>query len=342
LTAADAPLVEVRDLTVHFRAGRSALPIRAIDALDLTVKRGQVVGIVGESGCGKTTLGRAVLGIQSVSGGTIRFAGEDIARFDRARMRAFRQRAQMIPQDAAASLSPRFTVRRLLEEVHLVRGDAAGERRPVAESLEMVELGAEHAEKYPHELSGGQARRVSIARALAMEPDLVVADEVTAGLDVSAVASVVNLLARLRAEHGLSYLFISHDLDVVAYLADVIGVMYLGHLVELAPAEALVDQPFHPYTRGLLAARQGMAGPVERSRRRLWQIRGDIPSPRAPPSGCRFHTRCDFARTLCAELEPRLESGDAPGRAVSCHFWRDIAEAASGANSARFEERTHP
>lgn len=342
MTDSPAPLVDVRDLTVHFSSAPSTPPIRAIDGLDLCIGRGEVVGIVGESGCGKTTLGRAVLGIQPLSGGTVRFDGEDIAGFDRHQVRTFRQRVQSIPQDAAASLSPRFTVRRLLEEVHLVRATPPRARRPVTEYLEMVELGAEHTDKYPHELSGGQARRVSIARALAMEPELVVADEVTAGLDVSAVASVVNLLARLRKELELSYLFISHDLDVVAYLADRIGVMYLGQLVELAPATVLVDRPDHPYTRGLLSARNGMAGPDARNRQHPWQIRGDIPSPRAPPSGCRFHTRCSFAQTLCSAQEPPLKISDQPHHSVACHFQNEIRKSALEPATGRSTERKRP
>jgi oligopeptide/dipeptide ABC transporter ATP-binding protein len=226
---------------------------------------------------------------------------------------------QMIPQDSAASLSPRLRVSQLLQEVYDIHGMPAARRRSSAELLAMVELGPEHAGKYPHELSGGQAKRVSIARALAMEPDFIVADEPTSGLDVSAVAAIVNLLMRLRGELNLSYLLITHDLDIVSYMSDVVAVMYLGEIVESGRAEALVDRPLHPYTQKLLEASSHLG------RKKAPIVRGDVPSPRFPPSGCRFHTRCPFAQPLCREREPKLDESDEAEHRAACHFWREIA-----------------
>ncbi|HEY4161891.1 MAG TPA: ABC transporter ATP-binding protein [Dongiaceae bacterium] len=294
--------------------------LRAIDGIDLVIEAGQVVGLVGESGSGKTTLGRTILGLERPTSGEVRFAGENIEKLGTHDLRLLRRRMQMIPQDAAASLSPRLRVSQLLDEVYDIRRTARNARRSPADLLAMVELGPEHANKYPHELSGGQAKRVSIARALAMEPEFIVADEPTSGLDVSAVAAIVNLLVRLRAELNLSYLLITHDLDVVAYMADIIVVMYLGKVAEIGPAEGLADRPLHPYTQSLLDA---VTRPGEERRTKL-AVRGDIPSPRFPPSGCRFHTRCPFAQPLCREREPALEESGLPGHRTACHFWREI------------------
>lgn len=327
---AEIPLMEARGVSTHFggtspgiwAALRPAIPIlRAVDGVDLAIRRGQTVGLVGESGSGKTTLGRTILGLERPSLGEVRFGGEDIGKLDAHALRRLRQRMQMIPQDAAASLSPRLRVAQLLDEVYDIRGTPKAARRSPADLLAMVELGPEHAGKYPHELSGGQAKRVSIARALAMEPEFIVADEPTSGLDVSAVAAIVNLLVRLRAELNLSYLLITHDLDVVAYMADIVAVMYLGKVVEIGPAEDLADRPLHPYTQSLLAA---VVRPGEEKRPRL-AVRGDIPSPRHPPSGCRFHTRCPFAQPLCQTQEPPLEASASPEHRTACHFWREIA-----------------
>ncbi len=325
------PLVEARWLSTHFGAAPgpfarlfgSANPVlRAVDRVDLRIARGQIVGLVGESGSGKTTLGRTVLGLERPAAGEVRFAGTTISTLDRAAMRPLRRRLQMIPQDSAASLSPRMTVAQILDEVYAIRGVPKTGRRSAADLLAMVELGPEHAGKYPHQLSGGQAKRVAIARALSMEPDFIVADAPTYGLDVSAVAAIINLLVRLRGELGLSLLVITHDLDAVAYMADVIAVMYLGRIVESGPAEALVDAPRHPYTQALLAsvARPGRAQSFAP------RVRGEVPSPRSPPPGCRFHTRCLHARPRCRDVEPQLEADDGP-RQTACHFWREITDA---------------
>lgn len=327
ITSSGDPLVDIRNLSVHFQGNRkkslfqseALSALRAVDGVSVAIGRGEIVGLVGESGSGKTTLARAILGLSPIAGGGVFLSGDDITRLPPGGGSSPRRRMQMIPQDAAASLSPRFKVFQLLQEAYDIAGRPEAERKSVTDLLAMVELGPEHADKYPHELSGGQARRVSIARALAMEPDLIVADEPTAGLDVSAVATIVNLLARLRQDHGLSYLFITHDLEIVAYLADVIAVMYLGKIVEIGPAEDVVDLPRHPYTRLLLQSivRPGAA------RGAVFELKGDPPDPSNPPPGCRFHTRCHFARSECRTLEPlRLPAGE--NRETACHFWRDI------------------
>ncbi len=322
-------LVEVRGLRTYFGAQPSPLqrilgtaepPVRAVDDVDLSVARGQVVGLVGESGSGKSTLGRSILGLERPLSGRVTFDGEDVWSVSRRRLRQLRPRMQMILQDASASLSPRLRVEQLLQEAYAIKGTPPVARRSVADLLALVELGDEHARKYPHELSGGQARRVSIARALAMEPDFLVADEPTAGLDVSTVGAIVNLLARLQEELGLSYLLITHDLNIVGYLADVVAVMYLGKIVESGPATELFDAPRHPYTQALLGA---VPEPGQK-RQRKFLLAGEVPSPRAPPPGCRFHTRCRYAQSNCSEDTPPLEYAS-PAHTVACHYWREIA-----------------
>lgn len=319
------PLVEVRALRIYFGGRRGVFgsaeqPVRAVDGVDLRIGRGEVVGLVGESGSGKSTLGRSILGLEKPSAGQVNFDGDDVWTLSPAKLRRLRPRMQMILQDAAASLSPRLRIRRLLHEPYDIARVPASARRPVAELLDLVELGAEHSDKYPHELSGGQARRVSIARALALEPEFLIADEPTAGLDVSAVGAIVNLLARLRAELGLSYLLITHDLNVVGYLADRIAVMYLGKIVEIGPAAEIFDVPKHPYTQALISA---VPEPGERRVRPIL-LPGEIPSAKAPPPGCRFHTRCPYAQPVCQRDEPVLDPAG-PGQTVACHFWREIA-----------------
>ncbi|MEP7457346.1 ABC transporter ATP-binding protein [Phyllobacterium sp. SB3] len=331
-----ASLLEVHDLSVHFGEAQRARwswwhtersLLRAVDGVSLSVGKGEIVGLVGESGSGKTTLGRAILGMYPIAGGEVLFAGSDVSRMSRNDRRLLRRRMQMIPQDAAASLSPRFSVSQLLTEAYDISGTAPAARKPTSELLSMVELGHEHANKYPHELSGGQARRVSIARALAMGPDFIVADEPTAGLDVSAVATIVNLLMRLRTDLGLSYLVITHDLQVVAYLADVIAVMYLGKIVEIGRAEDIIDSPKHPYTRSLLHSISGRAA----AERAMFELKGEVPNPLTPPSGCRFHPRCSFARPLCRTQEPlRTECGK--NHETACHFWNKIEATLDPAN----------
>jgi oligopeptide/dipeptide ABC transporter ATP-binding protein len=327
-----APLLEVRDLVKHYPvrrslrdAARRAPPrtVRAVDGVSFQVAKGQTLALVGESGCGKTTTGRCVLFLQHPTSGEVIVNGERVDPSDAAAMRARRKQLQIIFQDPNSSLNPRMTIGQTLGEAlafhHMVEG---GDReRAVGELLETVGLHAQQAGRYPNELSGGQRQRVGIARALAVNPELVVADEPVSALDVSVQAQILQLLERLRDERGLAYLFISHDLGVVRHIADDVAVMYLGVIVERAPAAALFDRPLHPYTKALLAAAP-VANP--RLRRERIPLPGDPPSPIAPPSGCRFRTRCPFATEHCAVAVPPLRELE-PGHWVACHYAEELA-----------------
>lgn len=318
-------LVEVEDLKVHFQRSKrrpwsTPTQVRALDGVSLGVHPGEILGVVGESGSGKTTLGRAILGLAPITDGTVRFDGESIDQVPRSQLR---RRAQMIFQQPHASLSPRLRVRRLLEEPYQIHSIPPSERRGVAELLEMVQLGPEHADKYPHQLSGGQARRVGIARALALDPSLIIADEPTAGLDVSVGADVLNLMNHLRDQLGLTVVLITHDLNVVGQLTDRIAVMYLGCLVEMGSADDVIDRPLHPYTRGLLASVPDVGQKLTHHDEPA--VTGEIPSSIAPPPGCRFHTRCPFADERCEVDVPVLEISNHT-REVACHHWKRIQE----------------
>lgn len=308
------PLLSVESLRVYFDA------VRAVDGVDMSVCRGEVMGLVGESGSGKTTIARAVLGLVEPTAGSITFDGNDITRARGHERRNLRRRMQMIFQDPHSSLSPRMQVARLLTEPYAIHGIPRAQRTSVAQLLETVGLSSDVAGKFPHELSGGQARRVGIARALALSPDLVVADEPTAGLDASAAASALNLMKSLRDTLGLTYLIITHNLNVLGYVADQISVMYLGKIVEAGPVAAIFDRPAHPYAIGLLSSvpevgQRGLTG-------RRFVPRGEIPSPTNPPPGCRFHPRCELAKPRCGASEPVLESIE-DRHLVACHFWRE-------------------
>ena len=314
-----APLLEVEDLAKHYpvtegiiRAKRIGT-VRAVDGVSFTVNRGETLALVGESGCGKSTTARLALRLIEPSAGRVRFDGVDITTLDRAALKAFRRRAQIVFQDPYASLNPRYTVAQTLSEpleVHGI-GDASARRARVEELLGLVGLAPFHAARYGHEFSGGQRQRIGIARALAAGPDLVVCDEPVSALDVSIQAQVVNLLRDLQRRLGLAYLFIAHDLAVVKHVADRIAVMYLGRIVEVQEKAALFANPRHPYTRALLAA---IPHPDPARRGRIVPLGGDLPSPLNPPSGCRFRTRCPFAQAKCAAEEPALVGG------VACHF----------------------
>ncbi len=319
------PLVEVADLRKYFpvRGGllrRVVAQIKAVDGVSLAVQAGKTLGLVGESGCGKSTLGRTILRLQAATGGTIRFAGEDITHLSRKQLLPWRQKMQAVFQDPYGSLSPRRTVAQTIREpldVHRV-GTAAVRNARVAELLEVVGLSPRSANRYPHEFSGGQRQRVGIARALALNPRFIVADEPVSALDVSVQSQVLNLIARLQRERGIAFLFISHDLAVIQHVSDQIGVMYLGRLVELAPAAALFRNPLHPYTMALLSA----VPQLDATGRQRLVLSGDVPSPRNPPSGCPFHTRCPQAMDLCRSTAPALQPapGDTP-RTVACHLY---------------------
>ncbi|SMF21833.1 peptide/nickel transport system ATP-binding protein [Xaviernesmea oryzae] len=308
------PLLSVSDLKTHYKSRDGVL--RAVDGVDLVVERGETVGLVGESGCGKSTLGKTVLRLVDPTDGRIEFKGEDITVLDQRRLRNVRKSIQMIFQDPFASLNPRQTIGEILEAPLAVHkaGDRAKRRRIVGDIVAKVGLPADSINRYPHEFSGGQRQRIGIARALLLNPELIVCDEPVSALDLSIQAQILNLLVEMKKEFGLSYLFISHDLSVVRYFADRVMVMYLGRIVESADNATLWSDPRHPYTRALMEAVPDPARP-----RQAAPLGGDLPSPSDIPSGCRFHTRCPLATDLCRAEEPEFRS-IAPGHQVACHF----------------------
>jgi oligopeptide transport system ATP-binding protein len=323
--AASAPLLSVADLMVHFpiRSGllrRSAGAVRAVDGISFTVGKGETFALVGESGCGKSTTGYAVLGMIRATAGRVEFLSQDLTRLERAALRHAQRDMQIIFQDPFASLDPKMPVGDSIGEPLLTRGALSGAAlaRRVAEVLELTGLQAAHARRYPHEFSGGQRQRIVIARALALQPKLIVCDEPVSALDVSIRSQILNLLMRLQRELGVSYLFISHDLAVVRHVSDRVAVMYLGHIVEEAPTELLFAAPTHPYTQALLSAVL-LPDPAAQRARRPIVLQGDLPSPAAPPSGCAFRTRCPMAQKICAETKPALRSIATAHRAA-CHF----------------------
>ena len=304
-----ASLVEVRDLEVTFGArrffGGGGPALRAVAGVSFAVRPGEVLGLVGESGSGKTTIGRAILRLLEPSGGAVRFGGEDITHLPKPALRPYRRRMQMIFQDPYSSLNPRLKVRDIVGEAYEIhrigtRGDRA-ER--VAEMLDRVGLPRDAMDRYPHEFSGGQRQRIGIARALAVGPELVVADEPVSALDVSVQAQVVNLLLGLQRSLGLTLLFVAHDLGLVQFISDRVVVLYLGRVMEIAPSQTLYERPRHPYTAALLEA---VPKPDPAARRRSEPLRGEIPSPFAPPSGCVFRTRCPYAIEACAQVTPSV------------------------------------
>ncbi|WP_337843978.1 dipeptide ABC transporter ATP-binding protein [Thermus sp.] len=318
----NAVLVEVQDLKKHFpiRGGilsRVVGSVKAVDGVSFAIKKGEVLGLVGESGSGKTTVGRTLLRLIEPTGGRILFGGEDITELPKDKLRPYRRRMQIIFQDPFSSLNPRMTVGDIIAEPLIIHGlakDPKERTERVAELLKLVGLSPDHMRRYPHEFSGGQRQRIGIARALAVAPEFIVADEPVSALDVSIQAQVVNLLQDLKEELGLTLLFIAHDLAVVEYISDRVAVMYLGKVMELAPAQELYRNPKHPYTEALLSA---VPIPDPTVKRERIVLQGDIPSPINPPSGCVFRTRCRYALPECAHIVPELKEV-APGHYKAC------------------------
>ena len=314
-------ILEVRNLTKHFKAGGRQV-VHAVDDVSLTLKKGRTLGLVGESGCGKSSCARTIIRMYDPTSGQIILDGDDITNLSQKQLKPYRKKMQMIFQDPYASLNARMTVRDIIAEplvAHNVvkRKDQSNEL--VYPMLERVGLTKEHANRYAHEFSGGQRQRVGIARALILQPELVICDEPISALDVSIQAQVINLLKDFQEEKGVSYLFIAHDLSMVRYVSDDVGVMYLGQLVEVCEAGEIYKNPLHPYTKGLLGSIP-IANPKLAKMKEKSSLEGDIPSPIKPPSGCRFHTRCPYAKPACSEAVPQMKDAG-NGHMVACHLY---------------------
>jgi peptide/nickel transport system ATP-binding protein/oligopeptide transport system ATP-binding protein len=322
-------LLELEDVCTYYRRGGLPRrgPVRAVEGVSLTVGPGETFGLVGESGCGKTTLGRTIMQLEKATSGRILFEGQDLTKLGRPELKRIRPSIQMIFQDPRGSFDPQMRVADIVGEGVTARGRQARADRAerVAEMLQRVGLSRDHLTRYPHEFSGGQLQRIGIARALVRRPQLIIADEAVSALDVSVQSQILNLLVDLQAELGISYIFISHDLSVVEYMSDRVGVMYLGKIVELGTAADIYNRPIMPYTRALLSATPEVGDEPGAGGRERIVLRGDVPSPVNPPSGCPFRTRCWMAQDICAEQVPPLREIVA-GHWSACHFSADLNE----------------
>jgi oligopeptide transport system ATP-binding protein len=323
----DNNLLQVNNLKVHFSIktgglpGKEALTVKAVDGVHFHIKPGETLGLVGESGCGKSTTAKGVLQLEQVTEGQIMFKGEDLSRIKGETLRRKRRHMQMIFQDPFACLSPRMTVRKIIEEplwVHGICRNSRERRQRAEEMMDLVGLSRLYVNRYPHEFSGGQRQRIGIARALAVQPDFIACDEPVSALDVSIQAQIINLLEDLRERFNISYLFISHDLSVVKHISDRVAVMYLGKIVELAGKKELYNNPVHPYTQALLSSIP-IPDPALESKRTAIALKGEIPSPILPPSGCKFHPRCSLSEKICAESDPKWQEVS-PGHFAACYF----------------------
>ncbi|WP_188454704.1 ABC transporter ATP-binding protein [Virgibacillus oceani] len=317
-------LLEIKNLKKHFKMDRNNY-LKAVDDISFDIYKGETFGLVGESGCGKSTAGRTILRLYEATEGAVNFQGENVhAKKSKKDLKKFNRSMQMIFQDPYASLNPRMTVKDIIAEgmdIHGLVNNKKERTARVNELLETVGLNADHGNRYPHEFSGGQRQRIGIARALAVNPDFIVADEPISALDVSIQAQVVNLLKKLQRERGLTYLFIAHDLSMVKHISDRVGVMYLGNMAEVATSDDLYAEPLHPYTQALLSAIPISDPEVERTRERII-VEGDVPSPINPPSGCRFRTRCPMAMEICSKVVPEWQE-HSKDHWVACHLYND-------------------
>ena len=328
---ASKTLLDVRDLKMHFPLTQGIIAqriigyVRAVDGVTFTIERGQTLGLVGESGSGKTTIGRTLIRLYKPTSGQILFDNKDLVPAQGEELRLIRKRAQMVFQDPFASLNPRYTIGALIAEPMQIfkTGSSKEIQERTLELMRVVGLRSEYVDRYPHEFSGGQRQRIAIARALAINPEFVIADEPVSALDVSVRAQVLNLMQRLQQQFNLTYLFVSHDLSVVKHVADRVAVMYLGKIVELADRDELYVSPKHPYTKALLSAVPIPDPKIEKKRQRII-LSGDLPSPINIPSGCRFHTRCPMAQSICREVEPAFEAKEGHEHYAACHFSSEV------------------
>ncbi|MFF0655918.1 ABC transporter ATP-binding protein [Micromonospora tulbaghiae] len=321
-------IIEVRDLVKHYPVTRGVVfkktigHVKAVDGVSFELKAGETLGVVGESGCGKSTLARVLMNLEKPTGGQVLYKGQDISKLSGGALRRLRRQIQLVMQDPYTSLNPRMTVGDLIGEPFEIHPEVAprGSRRSkVKELLDLVGLNPEHINRYPHQFSGGQRQRIGIARALALRPEVIVCDEPVSALDVSIQAQVMNLLEKLQAEFGLSYVFIAHDLSVVRHLSDRVAVMYLGKMVEIGTEDEIYERPTHPYTQALLSA-VPVPDPTVRESKAIIRLQGDVPSPVSPPSGCRFRTRCWKAQDVCAQEVPLLQIRPGSDHPSACHF----------------------